>query len=209
MKIFDLSTTISSKTFVYPTDPEVNVEQVCDLGDSPYAVKRLTLGTHSGTHVDVPRHAVAGGASCDKLPIGAFIGRMLVVDAPCRPGALLDFEDGVIESLGDDKIICFSTGWEKHAGTKAFFENFPGISPELAKKLIVAGVKAVATDLPSVDNPLSSPQTHMLLLDNGIVIIEALINLRALIGLRPTLYAVPLAIEDGDGSPVRAFATLD
>lgn len=37
------------------------IENVWTLGDKPFNIQRLTLGSHLGTHVDAPMHFIEGG----------------------------------------------------------------------------------------------------------------------------------------------------
>ena len=67
-------------------------------------------------------------------------------------------------------------------------------------------------DTPSADGPRAIAAgfaSHKLLLDAGIPIFEALVNLRRLIGRRFFFIGLPLGIDQGEASPVRAIALLD
>src|SRR5947209_455004 len=59
--IIDISRPVGPDTPVWPGDPPVAVEPVARVEDGdPAAVSRLTLGTHTGTHVDPPAHFLPG-----------------------------------------------------------------------------------------------------------------------------------------------------
>ena len=84
--IIDISRPVGADTPVWPGDPPVTLEPVARLeaGD-PAAVSRLTLGTHTGTHVDPPAHFLPGGATVDELSLDVLVGPAVVVDVP--PGS--------------------------------------------------------------------------------------------------------------------------
>ncbi len=65
---------------VYPGDPEVRVEVVQTLEQHTWELRRLSLGTHTGTHVDAFSHMHAGGKTIDEIPLQQFFGRAIVAD---------------------------------------------------------------------------------------------------------------------------------
>ena len=206
--IYDLSMTLNNHTITYPTDPPVSLRRVVCIEDSGYNVTALAMGTHSGTHVDLPLHCVSNGTDAASVALDYFVGDAVVVEVPCeagRPISLDGLDTGMIRK-GD--ILIVRTGWEANAGKPDFFINFPSFGKDAALKLIELGVKAVGTDLPSIDGPGASGEIHRMILANHIMVIEALVNLKPLVGNRCFFSAVPLKFEEGDGSPVRAYAIL-
>ncbi|HKY78093.1 MAG TPA: cyclase family protein, partial [Acidimicrobiia bacterium] len=84
--IIDISRPIGPDTPVWPGDPPVVVEPVARVEDGDAAdVSRLSLGTHTGTHVDPPAHFLPGAATVDALPLDVLVGPAVVAD-----GAALD-----------------------------------------------------------------------------------------------------------------------
>ena len=43
-------------------------------------LSKVTMGTHTGTHVDAPCHFIKGGKSVYEMPIHMFVGRCAVTD---------------------------------------------------------------------------------------------------------------------------------
>jgi arylformamidase len=206
--VYDLSMTISTGTATYPADPPILVKRVADLADAGCNVTSLAMGAHSGTHADLPLHYISGGTDAASAALDRFFGRAVVVEADAKPGQPISLAGIDVRQIKKDDILLIRTGWEIYAGTTAFFENFPYLGPEAARLLIDLGVKAVGTDLPSVDGLNSQGEIHKALLARQIMIIEALVNLKQLAGRECFFCAVPLKIEQGDGSPVRAFAVV-
>lgn len=74
--IIDISLPIGPDTPVWPGDPPVIVEPVARVRDGdPADVSRLTLGTHTGTHVDPPAHFLPGIVGGDGAPARAVLIR--------------------------------------------------------------------------------------------------------------------------------------
>lgn len=111
MRIIDLSHEIFSGMPVYPGDPEVLVEPVESVDSMSWQVSRLSLGTHTGTHVDAFLHMVDGGASIDRMGLERFMGPAQLVhvddeDAPFPEGLGLLFDGLVDESFLERIIAC-------------------------------------------------------------------------------------------------------
>lgn len=81
MRFVDLSHPIKSGMPVYPGDPEVTVEPALTIARDGGAVSRLTLSSHTGTHMDAPRHTVEGGAAIDEIPLDWLVGEALILRA--------------------------------------------------------------------------------------------------------------------------------
>src|ERR1700759_2517659 len=71
----DVSVTVRPEMPIYVGDPGVTVELAKSIpGGDPANVSHLTLGAHTGTHVDAPRHFIPKGESASQLPLEPFIG---------------------------------------------------------------------------------------------------------------------------------------
>ncbi|MGM0369349.1 MAG: cyclase family protein [Bacillota bacterium] len=106
MEIVDLTETLEDNQEVYPGDPEVKIEVANTYAEDGYLVRRLALGSHTGTHVDSFSHMYKDGDSLNKIPLERFCGETYLVDKnqmfPSGKGLL--FKESVgIASL--DKII--------------------------------------------------------------------------------------------------------
>ena len=89
MELIDVTAPIRAGMPVYPGDPPVRTELAQSIaGGDAYNVTRLDFGLHTGTHVDAPVHALAGGAGIESLPLDALVGPAEVVDYPGELPAL-------------------------------------------------------------------------------------------------------------------------
>jgi kynurenine formamidase len=74
MRLIDLSQPIADGMAVYPGDPAVRIEVVHSHRSHGWLLRRLELGSHTGTHVDAPSHMVPSGRTLDDVPLERFAG---------------------------------------------------------------------------------------------------------------------------------------
>ncbi|WP_336788582.1 cyclase family protein [Paenibacillus sp. MMO-177] len=74
MRVIDLSVPIADGMAVYPGDPEVKVKVAHTYERHTWQLRHLSMGSHTGTHVDAPSHMHAGAATLDELPVERFFG---------------------------------------------------------------------------------------------------------------------------------------
>lgn len=208
MPIIDLSHPITPAMPVYPGDPAPCVSPVTSIADTGYVTRQLTLGSHTGTHMDAPAHMIEGGQTLDAFPVDRFSGPALVLAVTCAPGDTIS--PAVLRphatAIARSDFLLLNTGWHHRWGQADYFEDYPTLTPEAACWLAVLGLKGLGVDTPSVDAATSHYyRVHRALLGAGMVLIENLTNLDGL-PYRVTFAAFPLAISDADGSPVRAVA---
>ena len=205
----DLSHPIETGIQTFPGDPAVSVEPVATAEADGYRVSEIRCGSHTGTHVDAPSHVGLEG-SIDAFGPDRFVFDARVVDCTGRdpresigPSALPDDDDG--------EMVVIRTGWDEHWGTPRYLDH-PYLSSGAADRCVEAGWSVGLDTLnpdptPSGNATPAEPEgfpAHHRLLGNDLFVVE---NLRNLAGLgRCRLFAVPLPIAGGDGSPVRAFA---
>lgn len=68
-ELIDLTHPIASNMPVYPgTEPPVLITG-CTIDESGFLEKKITLYSHTGTHVDAPAHLIKGAKTLDRLPI--------------------------------------------------------------------------------------------------------------------------------------------
>ena len=166
--------------------------------------RMLHLYSHAGTHMDAPLHFVPGGSDIADLGIPFYPAivvrtRERSIPADALPAASLD-----------GCAVLFDTGWAVDPESRAYFEGYSAISPELARELVARGAALVGIDTPSADplDPALGCPSHRILLGAGVPIVEGLCNLGAVPNTPGALWfgCFPLKLEGVDGSPVRAVA---
>lgn len=193
MKYIDISRTISHGMKRYPTDPSVEIISFksIDRGDS-CNLNKLVMGSHTGTHIDAPRHILKKGRGVDVVKF-----ENLICDV-----RVLDVKRGLNRSLFNRLNMKVTPGVVlKNART--------GLTAEIAGMLVKKGVKVVGIDEMSIEKGHDrSHPVHRLLLGGGVIVIENLDLRKA----RPGCYkllCLPLKIKNGDGAPARAILMHD
>src|SRR5439155_1446526 len=82
-RIYDVSLPIINEGLAFPGDPQIHiaVHQSIARGDAAN-VSALALGSHTGTHIDAPRHFLPGGGPVDAIPLERLIGPAVVLGVP-------------------------------------------------------------------------------------------------------------------------------
>lgn len=188
MELFDLTVPLSPELEVLPGDPPVTVERTASHETHGFEVARISMGSHSGTHVEAPRHFYPNGLTLDAFPLRRFIG----------PGVVLDCRS--LETLAGQL-----REWPlaEHGLALLWMDGAP-LTLDAAEMLAAAGAGLVGTDAPSIDD--EPYHVHRFLLARDILIAENLANLGRL-GPGPALCALlPLSFKGTDAAPMRAIA---
>jgi kynurenine formamidase len=199
----DLTHLLSNETPVYPGDPEIKITIEGTVQSNGYLGHSLSLGTHSGTHIDSPAHMIDGGKTLDQFKVEAFIGRGCYIFLKDRQFTIEAIRGADIQQ-GD--IVIFDTQSSYHFMKPEYFTDYPVMTEEIAQYLVDKKVSMVGVDTCSVDNQQGFP-VHKILLGNDILIIENLNNVEQLSGHYPTIYALPIKL-DVDGAPSRVIAEV-
>ncbi|MBU1700433.1 MAG: cyclase family protein [Candidatus Eisenbacteria bacterium] len=200
----DVSIPITTGMAHWPDRPPVYVEHVLDRRRGDDAdVSRLSLGVHTGTHVDAPRNFFRGAAGIDRMPLDATIGRARVIPISDRQAVHVD-ELEMNEIQSGERILLKTRNSPQAWQSKNFFEDFVYISTAAAKWLADRGVRTVGIDYLSVGAYLvrNGEAVHRALLGAGVWIIEGLDLTRVPPG-PCELICLPLKILGGDGAPAR------
>ncbi|MFC2005390.1 cyclase family protein [Chloroflexota bacterium] len=65
----------------WPNDPPVNIKRIQDIEHGATAnLSVISMGSHSGTHVDAPIHFVKQGQGIDNITIDTLVGRARVIE---------------------------------------------------------------------------------------------------------------------------------
>ncbi len=214
MKIVDLTHTMSAEMPVYPGTEKPRFDPANTYERDGFKETRLSMFSHTGTHMDPPAHLFPGRTTLDKFPAEQFVGKAVVIDCTeLGAGGRITMEHvGRKRELADRAdFILFRTGWDQYWGKEEYFGDYPYIDGEVADYLTGMKKKGVGLDVIGLD-PIADESLTLhrkLLWENEIVIIENLTNLGAAGEGLFTFCALPLKYEDADGSPVRAIAVLE
>lgn len=206
MQVVDLSHTIEQHMPVYPGDTPVNVELLRTVKQHGFAHSHLSIGSHTGTHLDISAHLFQDAPTLDWMGPDNFTGWGCVVDLTHMESPSIEVRHlDALEGMEALDFVLLRTDWDQHWGSDRYFDTFPTLSPTASRYLGGLGIKGVGIDTCSPD-PVQSPDlpAHAALLNHGLVIVENLCNLKELPDSDFIFSALPLKIKDGEGSPVRA-----
>ena len=204
----DVSATLDpAKTPVYEGDAPMKFDFLREIrkGDI-VTLSVLSMGAHSGTHIDAPMHFVADGAPIDQVSLDRLIGPARVIDISDSVRTI-DAEELNRHDWKSAKRVLFRTrsslrGW---MGSPEFHRDFAYIAPDAAQLLADAGVVLVGVDyLSSEEFGATAPRTHQILLGRGIPIVEGL-DLRPVQAGDYDLIVLPIKVAGHEGAPARAI----
>lgn len=229
LEIIDLSQEIYAGMPVFSGMPEVSItvhathehwDGITDSDVISPAVNQLTLGEHTGTHVDAINHMARQyrGQSIETMPLTMFYTDGICVDLSHKGQRELiepiDLEHALtVAGLAikpGDTLLLYTDHYRRAFGTTEW-DNGPGLSAGAARWLGQQQIAAfgVETMSPGV-RKISNKDVHLLCGELGFTHYENLINLHLLIGRgRFRFVGLPLKIRGGTGSPVRAIAVFE
>lgn len=201
-------------------------------GEGP-AGERLSIGTHSVTHLDAPYHynsTIQGrpAETIDELPLEWFFAPGVVVDALGREdGDAVTAEQmrAGIEAAGHEleplDIVLVHTGTDRYYGDRDYMHHGPGVTAEATRWLWEQGVRVMGIDAWGWDAPLRMQAEQALARgEQGIIWaahqvdlpysqIERLTNLAALPKTGFRVACFPLKISRASAAPARVVALID
>ncbi|KAL0570716.1 hypothetical protein V5O48_011250 [Marasmius crinis-equi] len=205
----------TSNISIYPGDPTFSSTPCCTVAKDGYSVHNISIGSHTGTHLDAPSHFVQGGKTVDEIPLGMLVGKARVIDLTGKGKEKLqrisweeDLQHHFPAAQSPWSIVLLKMGWAKHWATPGYF-SYPFLEKRVAEELVRRGVDVLGVDTLSPD-AIDGPEeygVHDVVLGAGKVLVENL-NLEE---LKPedeevVVSFLPLNLAGCDGSPVRAVA---
>jgi arylformamidase len=201
----DVTVPIRSGMVHWPGNPEVRIAQrekaSADGGVS--RVSEVSLGSHTGTHVDAPVHMGVSSEGVDALPLDALVG-------PARVIAIEDVDAIASTSLEPhavqpgERLLLKTRNSSRCWATDEFVGDYVYVTPDAARHLAERRVRTVGVDYLSVGGRQDGAVTHRVLLQAGVCILEGLDLSRVAPGAYD-LVALPLRIAGGDGAPARVI----
>lgn len=217
-RIVDLTMPIHEGMQTFPSHwhPLVEVTQLGRHGIENRETRKIVLGTHTGTHIDAPRHFFPGGKTVDQIDLSQLNGRTTLLDfshVPARTGiAVPELEREARDSPLERVLIRFDGG--RRLGTMEYYTDQQWLTQEAARWLVARGCRLLGLDVAMPDNPKDGKDSgndspnHKILLGNGVILLEYLVNLKSIGAREFDLVVAPLKILGGDGAPARCFAVV-
>ncbi len=200
MRIIDISMEIWPDMPVYPGDPAPCFERHSTLAEDGYNVTLISLGSHTGTHVDAELHVSEQGRGVADLPLRSFYGPCEVLDLT-GAGRAIRAEHLRGQDIRQGSIVLLKTRTSLDDGG-TFREDYAHLTEEAALYLLDRGLLTLGIDSLSVEGPDGDGRVHDLLVHH-MTVFEGL----RLKDVAPGGYifaGLPLKVRL-DGAPARAI----
>ncbi|WP_264844236.1 cyclase family protein [Caldinitratiruptor microaerophilus] len=202
MRIHDVSMPIHPGMPVYRNReekrPAFAVTRDFDAQGAGVRETRVSLDTHTGTHVDAPLHLFPDGTGVDRLPLEALVGPCRVLDLTGVPGGIRA-ADLAPHGVRAGEFVLLKT---RNSLREGFDPSFVYLTAGAAAFLAGRGVRGVGIDALGIERDQPGHPTHRTLLGRGIVVLEGL-----RLGTVPPgeywLAALPLRLIGLDAAPAR------
>lgn len=213
MSFYDLTHKLDPGVLIYPGDPVFSSRQVATVKQDQYNMMSLSMGSHTGTHIDAPYHFFDDGKKIDELDITDLVGPAVIADIRGKGSReRITWEDlsPFASQMQKCHILVIRTGWSQYWGKPTYFDH-PFLDKAAAEGIIASGVRVLAVDTLNPDQTMTDGSegdfaVHKVILGAGGVIAENLTNLEILPPGNVSLSLWPLNLAGCDGSPVRAVA---
>jgi len=209
MKIIDLSHIIHPAMPVYPGDEPPIFQTGTTIEKEGYRDTKITIYSHTGTHIDAPGHMLQNGLFLDNLKASHFFGKATIINFTNKKNYIITVNELKCyqEKINKVQFLIFNTGWSTYWGQNQYYENYPYLGNETAEWLSEFNLKGIGIDAISIDrSDTKNFFVHKTLLAKNIIIIENLNNLDSVKNNYFMLSVLPLKYKNADGSPVRATA---
>ena len=214
MRVIDLTHTIESGMPVYPgTEPPI-LEPANTYDRDGFRETKLSMYSHTGTHMDPPAHLFRDRTTLDAFPPEQFIGKALVIDCTSlKEGEPITMDHlsryGTKAETAD--FLLFYLGWDTRWGSEAYFGDYPCIDDSVLEYILEGSYKGIGFDVIGLDPIADGNLTRhkKLFQTRDIINIENLCNLGLCGNDLFWFSCFPLKIRDCDGSPIRAVAWFE
>lgn len=212
MILYDISMTIKPDMAVYKNrdekKPKFTVSR--DFNDGSAYETRLDFDLHTGTHIDMPLHMIPEGESSESWALENIFTACLVLDfttltGDCITAAALKAKEeeypanALLIKPGSSVLLKTSNSL-----SDAFDSSFIFLEKSGAEYLADKEVAGIGIDALGIERDQPGHETHKILLNAGIWILEGL-RLADVPGGYYTLAVAPLKIGGVEALPARAL----
>jgi arylformamidase len=185
-----------------PLTPHIEFIMARDKGN-PIDMLQININSHNGTHIDAPKHHVKGGSSIDEMPLDTGIGPARVIEISDTKSINVDEIHPYDIQAGERLLFKTHNSYRPERFTE-FIRDWVYFSTEAVNYLAERKIRLLGIDAITIGSPLNANEIHETLLTRGIYILEDL-ELGHVTPGRYEMICLPLRLEGGDASPVRAI----
>jgi arylformamidase len=210
MRILDISVGIDEKLPVWPGDPQPALSWVGRMTSGDIAnISAMSMGAHTGTHIDAPLHFLEDADSLDHIALSALIGEAQVLEVPEDVTLITADVLSAGEQIHCERVLLKTRNsrfWEGEGDR--FRQDFTALDVSAAEYLVQRGVCLVGIDYLSIAPYEDPAPTHTLLLQAKVVILEC-VNLSEAAAGRYQLVCLPMKLTGREAAPARAVLISD
>lgn len=198
-KVYDISLPLHQGMITYPGNPEFRIKS---FPGATSCHSELSLGTHTGTHIDTPKHVFKGGKGLSAYPLTRLIGNCRVLNMTHVQDTIrvVDLKKARIQK--GERILVKTKNSLK--GFKNFYNDYIYLDGDAAEYLVQKKILLFGIDHLSIKQKGSlDTRPHTELLKHKVAIFEGL----DLSKVKPGKYffmGLPLSLGEVDGAPARA-----
>lgn len=202
MKLYDISMPISTNMPVFKNESSRKPEliPVKSIDENQVVIHKILLDLHSGTHIDAPSHYFKEGKTIDQLSMTKEVTKCRVIDLTSVEDRICEV-DLVKHHIQNGEFVLLKT---KNSSDNVFNPEFVYLTEEGARYLIQQGVKGVGIDAMTIERNQPNHETHKLLLEKEIMIIEGLRLANVMAG-DYSMVALPINIVGAEAAPTRVL----
>jgi len=200
MIIYDISMTIEKTMGVYKNIEEKRPVIKFDRKIPKDSINEssMCMNLHTGTHIDAPYHVDDMGATIDVIDLNKLITKCRVIDLTVIEGGITK-EDLMDKNIQPGEFLLFKT---RNSDVEGFKADFVFLEKSGAKYLADKEIIGVAIDSLGIERAQPEHETHKILFNSGITIIEG-VRLKEIKEDEYFMCALPLKIKGVDGAPAR------
>jgi len=205
----DISLLLSPELLCWPGSPPLELRRRRNMinGDKCND-SDLSCNLHTGTHVDAPLHFLADGADVTALALDTLIGPAVVAALPEVDVITADDLERLALPPHTRRLLLRtrnSESWSR--GDREFHRDFVALTADAAHWVVARGIQLIGVDYLSVQRFHDGPETHITLLQAGVVILEGL-NLSQVVPGDYELICLPLKLAGAEGAPARTVLRM-
>src|SRR2546428_12804126 len=146
-KAVDLTHELHNGMPIYPGDPFPSFVSYATLEKNGVNLTKLILGSHTGTHIDAPRHFIPKGIGVDQIPASKLAGEAFVADLSIKPiGSGVtgrDLREILEGKVAEDDFVIVYSGCSEHWGVESIRANYTYLTEDAADYLVSENIRTL------------------------------------------------------------------
>lgn len=198
----DISVPMNKNTVCWP-GTSFSVTNISNKENGDFATaNEVKLNLHFGTHIDAPTHHIPNGKSVHEIALNKMNGKCRVLEIKNKTVvSAQDLQDYKVE---EGEIILLKTANSAFIGQQPFNPNYCALSKDAATYLAEKKISLIGIDYLSIQKFEDSPETHEILLNKNIVILES-INLTNVQAGTYEILCLPIKLTGVEAAPCRVL----